>query len=121
MNAAQAVVLGLSLVIILVIAAVFAWVRRRAVRKSNRATEAEAWASFGRRIERVLRERDETPEDQYRREVPDLAPGRLAWRSRTHGTVWAAGAHFGGWAGGGHSGCGGGAGCGGGGCGGGGC
>jgi hypothetical protein len=60
----EAVVVGVSLVIILTVTTVFT-LRRRS---------------------RVRRRRDETPEDRYRREIQHLRPtGDDTWRGRRYG------------------------------------
>ena len=74
---AALVVLGVSVVIILLlITAIFMLERRQ--RRAVRA-EAEPSASFKRSIEGFRRPRDETPDDQNRREIPDPPPTRQPW------------------------------------------
>jgi hypothetical protein len=76
MSAIQAAVIA---VFILVIVAVLTRVGTRLRHRSIRQTaDAEAWASFQRRMKQVLRQRTETPEDPNRREVTEFRPARPA-------------------------------------------
>ena len=46
------IVVVVSLLVVLVITAAVMWLRRKSVRASSGVADSEAWASYGRRIER---------------------------------------------------------------------
>ena len=81
---AATVVVSVSLMIILVTTAVVTRLRHRAVRQE---TEAQAWASFQRRIEQARGQSAETPEESDGQEVRGIRPASLMWQSRTQDSV----------------------------------